>query len=100
MIFDRPIIIEKQDEDTEEWKEFIKLHANVNRASQKEDFKAGATQSVRSLKFEVRWCKPLKDIINNTQIYRIKYDGIKYNIVDTDDYMEKHRTLKMIGNSC
>lgn len=99
MIFDKPILIQKQDEETLTWSDYIKLHANVNKSDQKEDFQAGATQNKRTLRFIVRYCKPLADLADNIQIYRVVYRNVNYNIVDTDDYMEEHKTLTLIGES-
>jgi len=99
MIFDKPIIVEKQDEKSEQWHEYIKLHAHVNKNTQKEYDNAGSSQNKRVMKFEVRYCKPLQNIPDNTQIYRIVYRGVFYNITQTDNYNESNQTLKMIGES-
>lgn len=99
MIFDKPIVIEKLNTESGKWDEYLSLHAGVNKYIQKEEFKAGATKNKRTLKFEVRYCPPLKDIEENIQIYRILYRNKKYNIIDTDDFEEKHQNFKMIGIS-
>lgn len=99
MIYDKPIVIEKQNVENGEWNIYLSLHAGVNKYIQKEEFKAGATKNKRTLKFEVRYCPPLEDIKENTQIYRIVYKDKKYNIIDTDDFEERHQSFKMIGMS-
>ena len=99
MVFDKPIIIEKLNEESGEWIKCISLHAHVNKYIQKEEFKAGATKNKRTLKFEVGYCPPLKNIEENTQIYRIVYKNKKYNIIDIDDFEERHQSFKMIGVS-
>ncbi|WP_279161132.1 phage head closure protein [Thomasclavelia cocleata] len=99
MVFDKPIIIEKLNEESGKWIKYISLHAHVNKHIQKEEFKAGATKNKRTLKFEVRYCSPLKNIEENTQIYRIIYKNKKYNITDTDDFEERHQNFKMFGVS-
>lgn len=99
MVFDRPIKIEKLDETTDEWSEVLSLHARVNKTSGGEYNRAGASRSVNTLTFEVRYNANLKDIRLNTQVYRLIYDNQRYNIVDYDDYLEKHQTIKLVGES-
>lgn len=96
MIFDKPIIIQKMNE-TEEWADTWKLHASVNKTNGGEEFTSGATRSTASLTFEVRYFKALKDISLSNELYRLIYDGNIYNIVDYDDYMELHKTVKLVG---
>lgn len=99
MVFDKPIVIEKLDENTEEWSEYIRLHARINKTKQSEYLSAGATRSAMTLTFTLRYAKPLEDIAMNTQIYRIVYKGFPYNVVDYDDYMLMHQTIKLVGES-
>lgn len=100
MRFDRPVTVQKMDEETEEWVDIYRLHARINKArADNEHFDAGAERSDRQLMFEVRYFKDLEKIAYNTQMYRIIYMGIPFNIVDYDDYMLMHRTVKLVGVS-
>jgi SPP1 family predicted phage head-tail adaptor len=99
-IFDRPVIIQKIDEKTETWKDLYKTHASINKASSDNEYlNAGASQSKRTLVFEIRYFKALEDISFNTQKYRILYQGIPFNIKDYDDYMLLHKTVSLLGVS-
>lgn len=99
-IFDRPIIIQKINELTEEWDSLYALHARINKAkSDSEYLNAGAIQAKKGLTFEVRYFKDLEDISLNTQRYRISYQGVPYNIADYDDYMLSHKTVSLLGVS-
>lgn len=98
--FDRPIIIQKIDEVTEDWVNVFELHARINKTkSDNEYLTAGAVQGKKNLTFEVRYFKLLEDISFNTQIYRVVYQDKPFNIVDYDDFMEQHKTVKLLGVS-
>lgn len=100
MAYDRPIKIEKYNQQKQQWEDYIKLlHAEVNKDTQKEEDSAGATRIKRKLKFKLRYCKPLADISDNTQLYRIRYKGVFYNIIDTDNYFERNQEMILIGVS-
>ena len=99
-VYDRPISIQKINESTETWDDVFALHANINKAgSDNEYLNAGAIQAKKSLAFEVRYFAGLEDISLNLQSYRIVYQGVTYNIEDYDDFMLKHRTVKILGVS-
>ncbi len=100
MVFDKPIIIEKLNADAEEWSEYFKAHAAVNKTGGSEYSNAGAERSTQTLTFALRYCDKLEPIPYNTQSYRIKYRGHTFNIKDTDLYMENRReNLKLVGES-
>lgn len=102
-LFDRPIKILKINEVTEEWEEVFEkpLHASINKAkSDGEYLSGGAIQGKRSLVFEMRYFKDLENISFNLQCYRIMYQDRQYDIKDYDDFMEKHKTVKLLGVSC
>jgi SPP1 family predicted phage head-tail adaptor len=99
-LFDRPIIIQKINELTEDWDDVYKVHASINKAkSNSEYLSAGAIQGKINLVFEVRFFKNLEDISSDMQSYRIVYDGTPYNITDYDDYKLLHKTVKILGVS-
>lgn len=98
--FDRPITIEKKDEVTEKWEPKFNLHARINKAkSNNEYLNAGAVQGKKNLTFEVRYFKALEPVGDNTQLYRILYQGVPFNILDYDDFMLQHKTVKLLGVS-
>ena len=97
MLYDKPITIEVQDLDTEKWKEHLKLHARVNKTGGGTASNAGADQVRASLTFELRYVKALEDLAYSTQPYRIIYRGRKFKVTDYDDYMEQHRSIRLVG---
>lgn len=97
MVFDKPIIIQKIDEISEQWANYYALHARVNKSNGSEYLNAGANQSKSTLVFEVRYFKDLEKIDDSRGIYRIIYRGRTYNITDYDDYQEEHKTVKILG---
>ena len=101
-LFDRPIIIQKINEVTEEWEDLLEkpIHASINKAkSDSEYLGGGAVQGKRGLIFELRYFKDLEDISFNLQCYRIVYQDRPYDIKDYDDFMLKHKTVKILGIS-
>ena len=98
--FDRPITIQKINETTELWEDVYKVHASINKAkSDNEYLNAGAIQAKKNLTFEVRYFADLEDISLNLQSYRIVYLGVPFDVVDYDDFMLKHKTVKFLGVS-
>lgn len=99
-LYDRPVSIQRINEITELWEDVFKVHASINKAkSDNEYLNAGAIQAKRSLTFEIRYFADLEDISLNLQSYRIVYQGVPYNIEDYDDFMLKHKTVKILGVS-
>ena len=95
-----PVTIQKQDPNTEEWVDLLRLHAiQVNRAGGGEAFNAGREQYHPRLTFVLRGCKALEALRYDTQTHRIVYQGRPFNIVDYDDYMEQHLTVKLTGEA-
>ena len=99
MVFDKPITIERLNDNDDTWSKYISLHARINTYNYSENISAGADRSKQILTFDIRYCKPLSEIAFNTQYYRIVYNNQRYNITEYDDYMLKHRTIKLIGES-
>ena len=99
-LFDRPILIQKSNELTEDWEDVYKVHAAVNKAKANSEYlNAGAIQGKINLIFEVRFFKDLEAISNDMQSYRVVYNGTPYNIIDYDDYKLLHKTVKLLGVS-
>lgn len=99
MVYDKPIMIQVQDQDTEKWRDAFEkpLHAKVNKASSGTAMSAGADQYRASLTFDLRYVKALEDINYSPQPYRIVYRGRTFKVKDYDDYMEQHRTIRLVG---
>lgn len=93
-----PLKIQAMNPDTEEWSDHLSLHAlQVNKTGGGENFAAGAERYSPRLSFKLRWCKELEAVKYNTQLYRIVYMGHNFNIVDYDDFMEKHLDVYLVG---
>ena len=93
-----PLTIQQMDPDTEEWVDLLHLHAlQVNKTGGGETQSAGAEQYHPRLTFELRWSKVLEDVVYKPQTHRILYRGRAYNIQDYDDFMEQHRTVRLVG---
>lgn len=99
MVFDKPIVIEKINEESEKWEPLFTLHARVNKTGGSEYLNAGANQSKSTRTFEVRYFRNLEPIDEDRGSYRILYRDRYYNITDYDDYLEKHETVKLLGVS-
>lgn len=95
MTFDKPIVIQKINQDTEEWSDLWPLHARINKTTGTEFIEAGADRSQSTKTFELRYFSDLEDVDFNRGLYRIMYRDHAYNIVDYDDYMEKHQTVRL-----
>lgn len=101
--YDRPIMIQKLvDEGTEDWVDLFDkpIHASINKAKTNDEYlSAGAIQAKVALVFEVRYFAELEAISFDTQMYRIVYKGVNFNIEDYDDFKLKHKTVKILGVS-
>lgn len=96
-MYDRPITIQVQDETTEKWEDILHLHATVNKTGGGQSFAAGAGQYRARLTFEVRYCTQLNQLKLGVQPFRIVYMGHTFKVVDYDDYMERHQTVRLAG---
>lgn len=96
-MYDKPIKIQVQDHETEDWTDALRLHASVNKTGGGSNFNAGTDQHTASLTFKLRYVRALEDLAYNTQPYRIIYRGRAFKVVDYDDYMEQHREIKLVG---
>lgn len=97
MTYDKPITIQLQNEETEEWGDLFQLHARVNKTGGGMTMNAGADQFLATLTFELRYFKALEDLRYCPQLYRIIYRGHTFKVTDYDDFMEQHRTVKLVG---
>ena len=99
MIYDKPITIPSQDPNTEEWTDRWALHARVNKTGGGQALAAGADQYRATLTFEVRYFKALEEMRYNPQPFRVVYRGHTFKVVDYDDFMEQHCSVKLVGEA-
>lgn len=97
MKYDKPIIIQIQDEKTEQWEDALYLHSSVNKVLGGQSLDAGAIQCIKKLTFKIPYTSALEEIAYGTQPYRIVYRKRTFKVVDYDDYMEQHREIKLTG---
>ena len=97
MSYDKPIIVQRLDKDTEEWIDTLHLHARVNKTGGGQTLNAGADQFHAVLTFEVRYCKALEAVRYHPQFYRLVYRSHTFKVTDYDDFMEQHRTVRIVG---
>jgi len=96
-VFNKLVLIQKLNLDTEEWEEYFLTHGNVNKSSGKEYFNARAEISNSTFNFSVRYSPKLKDLVFNTEIYRVVYDDKCFDIKNVDNYMMKNQELIIVG---
>lgn len=99
MSYDKLITIQQQDPENEQWADLWNLHARVNKTGGGQSMNAGADQYVATLTFELRYFAALEVIKYNPQPYRIIYRGHTFKLADYDDFMERHRTVKLVGEA-
>lgn len=97
IIYDKSYKIEQLNEDTEEWIEYFSGRARVNKNKGNEFLDAGAIQYNQELNFDIRYNPLLKEIQLNTQSFRIIFANYIYDIIDYDDYMFKHKNIRLVG---
>lgn len=97
MAYDKPIIIQVQDPDTEAWTDKYRLHACVNKSNGNTDMAAGADQYHADLIFKVRYFSELEALRYSPQPFRILYRDRAFKIIDWDDFMEQHREITIRG---
>ncbi len=99
-VFTRPAMLQRMNTRSERYEDWLPIHVAANKTKNGSEFlQAGAVQSKRQLTFEVRYFAALEAISYNTQLYRIVFNGVSYNITAYDDYKLQHRTVKLLGES-
>lgn len=99
MILNQKIQIQKLNDNNDSYKDYYACHAQVNKTGGNEYLIAGAVSTKNKFTFIVRYCEELKNLQFDTQTYRIVFNGIIFNILDADDFMQRHKTIKIIGES-
>lgn len=98
MAINKYIKIQKLNPETEEFEDFYKGYAEINKASGKEYFNAKTKISENTLNFKVRFLKKLEDTIYNFSQYRIIYKNREYDIINVDDKFEKRIKITFVAN--
>lgn len=105
MGFVKPIKIMKYDEESEAWSylekdgDIIVFHAKVNKSGGSEYLGSGSSQSTAQKVFKVRYSSVIAQIELNTQLYRIDYGGLMFDVVDYDDFNDLHREVKLLAEA-
>lgn len=99
MILNQKIQIQKLNDDNDSYSGYYSCHAQVNKTGGNEYLIAGSVSTKNKFTFIVRYCEELKNLQFDTQTYRIVFNGVIFNILDADDFMQRHKTIKIIGES-
>lgn len=97
LVFDKPVMLQRQITDSGLWEDVQHLHANVNKAISTQGFSAENERLRTRLTFRLRYYPGLEDVRNDPQSYRIVYCGQHYEITDYDDYEERRRVIRLTG---
>ena len=97
MVYDKPVTLQVQDAQSERWNDVMKLHARVNKTGGGQSLSADADQYQVRLNFDLRYSSVLEQIAYGVQPYRLLSRAHKFKIVDYDDYLEQHRTVRLVG---
>lgn len=95
--YNKPILIQKINVDTEKWEDYFKTHAIINKSNGKEYFNASTNISDSTYNFKVRYCNNIDSLIFNTEIYRIVYQTRCFNIKNVDRYLESVSEVTIVG---
>lgn len=99
MILNQKIIIQKLNESDNCYYDYYTCHSQVNKTGGNEYLIARTVSTKNKFTFIVRYCEELKNLQFDTQTYRIIFNNVIFNIIDADDFMQKHTTIKIIGES-
>lgn len=95
--YNKPILIQKLNADSEKWEDYFKTHAIINKSNGKEYFNASTNISSSTYNFKVRYCNNIDPLIFNTEIYRIVYNTRCFNIKNVDRYLESVSEITIVG---
>ena len=96
--YNKPILIQKLNEETEQWEKFCETRANVNKTGGREYTNASTNISASTYNFKVRYRKSLEEVIFNTEMYRVVYNNRCFDIKNVDRYAESTNELILIGD--
>lgn len=93
----KPVIIEKYNEDLEKWDEYHKCRADVRTVIASENVSSGAVQSITETMFTVRYCNKTSLIEFDTELYRIKFRGAVFDLTSCDNDKYENKLIVMKG---
>lgn len=99
MVLNKIVNFQKIVDNSNDYIDYYKCHANVKKSSGKETLVTGVITSKNKLNFIVRNCKELKSLPFDTQAYRIIYNGITFNIIDADDFQESNTFISIVAEN-
>lgn len=83
-----------------EWEECLTLRALQVNGGKASDFDAAGTDTAsKRVQFRVRWNRCLPPVELRPARYRIRWRGGEYRVADYDDYLYRHRTVDLTGES-
>lgn len=92
------ISILKRDNAEKSFLPFYSCSVSVNKYGSGGEFLGGGAEREKNqLVFKVRYCKRIKEILHDTQDFRIVYDGATYNVIDYDNYNFENKEVKLLG---
>ena len=97
-VYNRPILIQKLDNETEIWSDYYSTHAEINKASGKEYFNASTNVSASTYNFTTRYCALLEDVQCNTSSCRVVYKNKVFDILNVDNKNLKNHELIIVGD--
>ena len=98
MAMNKPIKIQKLDLETEEWIDYYKCYAEVNKSSGREYFNAKTNITENTYNFKVRYLSQLENTIFNNNQYRIIYKNNIFKIINVDDKQEKRLKITFVAD--
>lgn len=96
--YNLPIQIQKLNLDTEKWEAYYSTHANINKTGGKEYVNASSNISSSTYNFKIRYCEKIKEVLFNTEMFRVVYDTRCYDIKNIDRYAESKSEVTIIGD--
>lgn len=96
--YNLPIQIQRMNLETEEWEIYYNTHANINKTGGREYVNASTNISSSTYSFKIRYCEKIKDVLFNTEIFRVVYDTRCYDIKNIDRYAENKTEVTIIGD--
>lgn len=95
--YNLPIQIQKLNLDSEVWEDYFLTYANINKSSGREYVNASTNISSSTYNFRTRYCQKIEEVLFDTEIYRILYNGRFYDIKNVDRYAESKNEVTLIG---
>ena len=97
-VYNKPITIQKLNNDTEVWYDYYLTHAEINKTSGREYFSAATNVTAATYNFTTRYCSLLEDVQFNTSHYRIVYNKKVFDIINIDNKNLKNHEITIVGD--